>query len=720
MRISLMPLFMFCSTLGFCLEGEQAKHSAQTSDSEYELIMSRVREYFAYNPPADNVNKLLLLFNDKEGSFSDVDYDNKQITNWKPLVHVERLYEFAFAYTNPENHYYKNKRLYAAIEKGLRYWHERNPQCDNWWYNQIGEPKELGVLLIQMRAGAKLLPKDLEQMLLQRILSDGGHPKDWTGANRTDIALHWIYRACLTEDEADLRLAVDYVYNTVVRTTDEGFQFDNSFMQHGKQLYIGGYGEDIARGLMEVALYTRSTSYAMSPEKIELFCNYMRETYFPTIRGQHMLFDVMGRSVSRVGNTKKLQGATLAENMSELCSEHAAEFNAIAERIRGDKDASYEVKPKHTHYFNADYTLHVRPSYTFDVRLSSKRTSRCEYGNEENLKTYFMSDGCTNIVTSGAEYADIFPVWNWARIPGTTAPQRRDIPMAPKAWQTPGTAVFAGGVSDSLYGVTAYSCYDGYAGINTRVRKAWFFFDDEVVCLGAGITSLSGDDINTTINQCLTDEATPLVAYAHGERTPLTQGVVSIASPEWIMHGDVAYLFPQGGNVYVERELRRGNWYDINHSQPQGEVQHMVFTLGIDHGVRPNEDTYAYIVLFGKETPDEVDAYRVQSDVEIAVNEAGLQVVRHRGLGLWQMVFYEARTFVCDDIEVTVDSPCVLMIKVNGDAPATLHVAEVAQNGTNKNVSLTFPHVSNTVHTIHCPFWDCGVYAGCSRTFTVE
>ena len=98
-----------------------------------------------------------------------------------------------------------------------------------------------------------------------------------------------------------------------------------------------------------------------------------------------------------------------------------------------------------------------------------------------------MSDGCTNIVTQGNEYANIFPAWNWRRIPGTTAPQLDTIPMAASDWQTRGTSTFAGGVSDSIYGVSAYAYMDNYAGVNTGAKKAWFFFDNEVVCLGSGI-----------------------------------------------------------------------------------------------------------------------------------------------------------------------------------------------------------------------------------------
>ena len=227
----------------------------------------------------------------------------------------------------------------------------------------------------------------------------------------------------MSENHADLKIAIESAYSPIVYTTKEGFQCDNSYFQHGVQLYIGGYGDEILKGVTQVAMYTKGTQYAIPETKLAIISKFMRETYYPTIRGQYMLFDVLGRGVSRPGITKKTNTILFAKRMIELDPAHGEEFKAIIKRLKGEQPANYALQPKHTHYFRGDYTLHVRPDYTFDVRMVSNRTMRCEYGNGENLKTYFMSDGCTNIVVDGNEYANIFPVWNWTRIPGVTAPQ---------------------------------------------------------------------------------------------------------------------------------------------------------------------------------------------------------------------------------------------------------------------------------------------------------
>ena len=692
----------------------------QVKSNEFEQLMEKIRQDFAYNPSPEKIAEELKTYNETDGSFTDVDYASIQRTNWPPLAHVEYLYDFTFAYTNPQNKYYGNESLYNKIVKGLEYWHERNPWCHNWWYNQIAEPQKMGVLLIQMRIGKKQLPADLENKLLERIQKDGGDPAKWTGANRTDIALHWIYRACLSENETDLETALENVYSPIVYTTKEGFQYDNSYFQHGQQLYIGGYGDEILKGITQVAMYTRGTRFAIPPEKLALLSKFMRETYYVTIRGQYMLFDVLGRGVSRPQVTDKTHTALFAQRMIELDREHADEFKAIITRLEGKKPAGYALRPGHTHYFRGDYTLHVRPDYTFDVRMVSTRTARCEYGNGENLKTYFMSDGCTNIVTAGNEYADIFPVWNWTRIPGVTAPQLEEIPQAASDWQTPGTSTFAGGVSDSLYGVSAYSYEDTYADINTGARKAWFFFDEEVVCLGAGIHSLSTKEINTTINQCLSTPERDIRVHANQKQSVIKEGNFTYHSPEWILHNGISYLFPNGGDVFVSKQPQSGNWYDINHTASKETQQKEVFSLGLNHGQQPSEATYAYFVVPGKDTAEEIEKYQEEGNIEIAANTADMQVVRNKSLGIWGMVFYSAGEFKHRDICMTVDKACVLMIKDNGTDVPRLHIADPGQTESDIQVSVLLPARFKEAKTLYCSFKDSGIYAGATKAFDIK
>ena len=683
--------------------------SAQNGADEFESLMQKIRQDFVSNP---DIDKELTLYNEQDGSFTDVDYASIQRTNWPPLIHIDRISDFVFAYTNPKNKHYQEEALYGKIEKGLEYWHERNPWCHNWWYNQIAEPQKLGVLLIQMRTGVKQLPAELEQKLLQRVREDGGDPAKWTGANRTDIALHWIYRSCLQRNEKDLAYALENVYNPVVYTTGEGFQHDNSNFQHGQQLYIGGYGDEILKGVTQVAMYTHGTRFAIPQDKLALLSKFMRETYYPTIRGKFMLFDVMGRSVSRPNVPDKSGTALFARRMTVLDPAHADEFKAIIARLEERQPAEYALKPLHTHYFRGDYTLHVRPGYTFDVRMVSNRTVRLEYGNEENLKTYFISDGCTNIVRRGNEYDGIFPTWNWTRIPGVIAPQLKEIPMAASDWQCMGTSTFAGGVSDSLYGVTTYAYLDTYKDMNVGGHKAWFFFDDEVVCLGSDIQCATPEEVYTTVNQCIASPEGGLI-LTKGKEQAVPSKEATYKEVDGVLHDGVGYLFPQGGQIVTGIQRQSGDWNDINKSH-KGRVEKDVFTLCLNHGKQPKGDKYAYIVVPGKQTAAELDTYRKEAAVEIVENTADLQAVHHKKLGIWQMVFYRPGTFKHKGLTVRVDRPCALMLK-EGKATPVLHVADPGQTMQPIRIEVTLP--GKKMQQVDFRPSDNAIYAGATQAF---
>lgn len=680
-------------------------------NNDYEMFMEKIRNTTIKNP---SIDKNLALFQEN-GSFSDIDYDDTQMTNWTPIKHIERLSDFVYAYTNEKNKYYQNEDLYQKIVKGLEYWYDVDSESDNWWHNQISEPQKLGVLLIQMRIGKKQIPQELETKILKRIQETGGDPAKWTGANRTDIALHWIYRSCLTQNEADLKTAIDNVFNPVVYTTEEGFQHDNSYFQHGEQLYIGGYGDEILKGVTQVASYALGTQYQLDKEKVELLSKFMRETYYRAVRGQNMSFDVVGRSVSRPRLLNKRTTATYAKRMIDIDPTHADEYKAIIARLNRKQPADYQVTASHTHYFRGDYSLHVRPQYNFDVRLASTRTKKCEYGNKENLKTYFMSDGCTNITQTGDEYFNIFPVWNWCHIPGTTAPQLEKVPMDPKAWGVLGTSTYAGGVSDSIYGATAYAYMDTNPEVNTGAKKSWYFFDNEVVCLGAGIQSTSTYPVHTTVNQCFLKGGI-MVDKGDKEET-LANGSHTLQAPQWVLHDKIGYFFPQKEEVFLTAQTQSGRWYDINTSKSKKEEKMDVFTLGINHGVGPKDGSYAYIVVPGKTSAQEMKAYQKKNAIEILSNNPKIQAVRNTKLNVWMVTFFEAGTFTHKELSVTVDKPCILMIKDITSKSANLHIADPGQTQSPIQVELK---IGKKKQTLTADFTQTGIYAGATKQYTVK
>ena len=62
-----------------------------------------------------------------------------------------------------------------------------------------------------------------------------------------------------------------------------------------------------------------------------------------------------------------------------------------------------------------------------------------------------------------------------------------------------GNTEFVYGVSDSIYGSLGYEYRKG----NIKAKRGWFLFDDEIVCLVAGLQFNSNNDLYQSVNQSL-------------------------------------------------------------------------------------------------------------------------------------------------------------------------------------------------------------------------
>ena len=665
----------------------------KVSNADYQLLMDRINahEFTTYTP--EQVQQILAKYSTADnGSYTDIKYELRTHVSWEPGNHLENLKCLATVYIDPKSEYYGSKDIYHKIVKGLDHWNKVRPYSTNWWHNQIGEPNAIGIILIKMRYGKKRVPEELEQRLFARMIETGGYPGKGpgaTGVNRTQVSTHWLYRGLLTRDEAVTRLALDNIFNAVKYTTREGFQYDSSYFQHGCQLMIQGYGGEMISSISTFANYVAGTRFAIDQEKKDIISRFSRETYYQCIRGDHFPWNVLGRGLGDMGGGRTGNYET-AERLMALDPEHKKEYKSFVKRIKKEKPADYKVKPSHTHYFNGDFTHHVRPEYSFSVRMVSNRTIRNEWGNGSNYQGYFLSDGSTCIMRTGQEYDMLFGAWNWTQMPGITAPQMRPIPLAGDGihghdWITPGTSRFSGGVSDSLYGASAYTYFDKYQDkkirhtprVNTGANKSWFFFDREVVCLGT-VTSTSDFPVQTTVNQC--NRFDEDIWMNDGKQTAVvSEGEYKDAKARWVLHNHIGYVFPQGGNVWLNNHEQRGNWRNTSDNNPDKECRQKVFAVGFDHSAQPVDEPYAYIVVPTVGTVKEMEKYQKKQAVDIVSNTKSLQAVHHKGLHIWQAIFFEPGTLQHKGVSITTDHSCALMLKRGKKNRCVLHVADPGQ-----------------------------------------
>jgi len=289
------------------------------------------------------------------------------------------------------------------------------------------------------------------------------------------------------------------------------------------------------------------------------------------------------------------------------------------------------------------------------------------------------------------------------------------VPKAEKEWETFGTSTFTGGVSDSLYSAFTYVYEDNYAGINTSAKKSWFFFDDEVVCLGSGINSSSKFPVNTTVNQSLLQ--TEILISEGGKVKKLGNKEYVLGNKlNWVLQGGIGYIFPEGGKVSVSGKEQKGSWRKISEVQKDIMEKKNVFSLWLNHGMQPKQATYAYIVVPDVQTAQDMDRYDADN-IKILANNGSVQVVQNKKLDMWQMVFFEPTTFSYEGTTIKVDSPCAIILKKK-NTQLVMHVADPGRKQTKINVEIT-DH-SRKAKKVVCDFSSTGVYAGKSQSFIIK
>ena len=210
---------------------------------------------------------------------------------------------------------------------------------------------------------------------------------------------------------------------------------------------------------------------------------------------------------------------------------------------------------------------------------------------------------------------------------------------------------FVGGVSDGAYGAAAMVFEQTEAlpliprlKISTWGRKAWFFFDREMVALGAGIGSLRDEPVGTTLNQTGLHE--PVLIDGHA----IEPGEAKVQPSSWVLHDEVGYtlLGPAAASVKVGPSS--------------------VFTLWIDHGVRPRDAQYAYAVLPGINA-QQLAEWQAHPPVRVVANTPEQQAVIHDQLGVAEIVFYRpGNVALAAGLTVKVDHPCLVLLTKQGSS----------------------------------------------------
>ena len=309
---------------------------------------------------------------------------------------------------------------------------------------------------------------------------------------------------------------------------------------------------------------------------------------------------------------------------------------------------------------------------------------------------HHLADGSNFLIRDGREYLDIFPLWDWQKIPGTTAVQHDRLPP-PGEVQQRGLTDFVGGASDGRYGVVGFDFVSPLDSL--AARKSWFFFADEYVCLGAGIQSDHPEPVLTTLDQRYLEGAV-IVGSASGAEI-LPTGTHSFPAATSLWHDSVGYLFPAPVALTVMNDEVGGAWTEINQQSrmPKGIEMGSLLRAWIDHGSRPQSAAYAYVVVPGIDSA--AFSRYTRDSPTILVNRPDQQAVHHAELALTACVFYAPVTLhLTDGSTLRAEQPAVVLID---HGSKTLTVADPTQQLEVLEFTLSGAAVDQSYYAWTCP-----------------
>ena len=556
-----------------------------TQQRDIDTLCSRFfQQYAAEKVNVQNITSRL----QPDGSWPDIDYADSAQSDFRE--HAVRLKQMAIAYVSPSNEGYHNPALLDKLQSAFEFFYPKKWKTGNWWYGEIGIPNDYMAALLLL----KYELKKEARLRYAGFLKDATNNPSHQGMNRVWVSRITIVKACI-EDNYNLAkkgfLSVASTLTIAEPQGREGIKKDWSFHQHRAQLYSGGYGIGFVNDMAQLQWLSTGTSFAalFTPEQNNIFSSLLLQGHQLLSYRNTMDFGTIGRGISRPGGAAGVKAETLQKMIA--ASPNATAFTQWRDHLNG---AAFPAAFQGNRYFwrSAIITQHG-PNWYLSAKVISTRTTGTEMLNNENLLGFNLPLGATNIMVTGNEYNNIFPVWDWSKIPGVTAVNNESANRL--SWYLFGNNEFGGGVSDGQNGVLAY--LHSYNGI--QAKKAYFLTNSYMICMGAGITAMRTQEITTSLDQSL---ANGPVQYGYANAAPRLlnkEELFDTSAAVWVYHNQTGYLLPRGGKGKIQQQQQTGAWKTISTTSAATPVSQNVFSLWLQHGLQPAGDSYVYQVVPG-------------------------------------------------------------------------------------------------------------------------
>lgn len=650
--------------------------------SEIELLRQKVIAELMAPPVDETTVRELIVSLRPDGTWPGIDYVDVSKTGFQHTRHLGNMVEMSHAFKKKGTKLQGDKKLKAALFSALDYWLANDFICENWWNNQIGTPIALNSVLLIMDADMTKdrVEKTLPMIGRAHLTASGARPS----GDRIKIAGILAKTLLYKRDEVQFGEVIKVIEGEIkFNTGQRGMQHDYSF--HHREDRVNNtlsYGLGYADAFAEWAAFVSGTKYQFSEKPLQHLIDYYLDGICKQmVFGKYDDPGTKNRDITR-SERHRAMGTTTPERLLKTTNYRKSELEEII-KIRKD-EASHSLSFG-KFFWQTEHFSFQRPKFFTSVRMHSTRNDNMEVPyNGEGLMNHHRGDGTNYISRTGNEYTNIAPVYDWQKIPGTTILQKPAMPSENEI-QKKGLTDFVGAVTDGKHGAVVYdfkSAHDPLAA-----KKAWFFFDDEYVCLGTGINSKAKLPVATTINQCLLNGE--VIMMNGNQKSTVEKGERSLGEVKWILHDGIGYVFPESQKVTLSNQAQTGSWFKINRQSdsPKDEISKDVFKLWIDHSTQPSNANYQYIVVPAT-TEQKMD--KAGQQITILSNTPEIQAVKHSGLNICQMAFYTSGEIkVSENLTIGMDSPGTVMVKTEGAAVKQISVADPSRKLGKIHVSIT-------------------------------
>ncbi len=630
------------------------------------------------------------------------------------------LRNMAIAYQTKGCDLYKNEELKNEIFRGLDYLYEHHyypamygegehsGRYGNWFTWQVGGP-------IYLCEATLLMYDEMDLETVQKyatIARDGantygGGSGAITNPNEGANGL-WHNRVLMltsimlkdADMMQDISDAVPY-YIQYVKSGD-GYYPDGTFAFHGNFVYNGGYGKEAFSDISHFFLLLSDSPWEIPLDKAEAFYQIVRDSYAPLMYKGIFMDMARGRELTRTDTTDAYAGITMSLSFlmtSKFAPDDVAqEFEGmiknwmdndfaletmqhgagvawymfpvynLAETLRILDDNSIqkvELDKPSRQWGRGARTIHHSDDYTAALSMTSKTIRSYEQG-DSNTRGWYTGWGQLYLYTNDVgQYSGLSkPTIDWERLPGVTS-----VATMHPSTQYNGAAFVGGATLKGLYSATGMQVQT-QSPTSLEGKKSYFFFDDEVVAIGSNLTSSNSNTVETTFENRRIEGDNALII--NGQKMPNELGwEETLEDVNWaFMEGnvegsDIGIYFPGGTTLNAKREARTGKWSSLGSYNPdETEYSANWLTLWKDHGVKPENGTYEYVVLPGK-TQQEVESYANNSDVEILRNDSDVHAVYKKSLNIVAANMWNAGSLDAMGTSnfITVDKPATVMVQ---------------------------------------------------------